>query len=61
MKGVKMIEGELRESIKSLYPSPISDAEASEAASNLLSFMELLIKIDREHGITRANDSEVQP
>ncbi len=35
--------------------------EAQEAASNLLGFMELLIEIDREHGITRASESRGKP
>lgn len=61
MKGVKMKRNDLSESIKSLYPSPISGAEANEAASNLLCFIELLIEIDREHGITRPHGSEGQP
>ena len=42
----------LTESIKSFYPHTISDAQANEATSNLLSFFELLIEIDHEHGIT---------
>jgi hypothetical protein len=51
----------LTESIQSLYPCPLSDAETHEAARNLLGFMELLLEIDAEHGITRANGCEVQP
>ena len=47
-----MTQNALTESIKSLYPCPISDAEAQESASNLLSFMELLLEIDMEHGVT---------
>jgi hypothetical protein len=50
----------LTESIQALYPSSISDVEAKEAASNLLGFMELLMEIDREHGITRASPCEAQ-
>lgn len=32
-----------------------------EATSNLLSFFELLIEIDREHGITSPKQREGQP
>lgn len=49
------------DAIKRHYPASITDAEANEAASNLLGFMELLIEIDMEHGITRTSNSEVQP
>lgn len=55
-----MTQDTLTQSIQSLYPRTISDAEAKEAVSNLVSFMDLLIEIDQEHGITRANGSEVQ-
>ena len=61
MKGVNMAHDRLTESIQSLYSCPLSDAETSEAARNLLGFMELLIEIDAEHGITSANGCEVQP
>lgn len=61
MNGIKMKNNDLGASIKSLYPSTITDAEAKEAASNSLGFMELLLEIDMEHGITRASQCEVQP
>jgi hypothetical protein len=56
-----MKHSNLTESIKSLYPNPIADAEANDAASNLLSFFELLIEIDREHGITSPKQHKGQP
>ena len=56
-----MAHNRLTESIQSLYPCPISEAEANEAARNLLGVVELLIEIDMEHGITRTNSCEVQP
>lgn len=37
--------------ISGCYQQQLSGAEANEAASNLLAFMELLIEIDMEHGI----------
>lgn len=43
-----MNETSLTKSIKSLYKAPITDAEAREAASNLLGFFDLLVEIDRE-------------
>ena len=55
-----MAHGRLTESMQSLFPCPLSDAETNEAARNLLGFMELLIEIDMEHGITCANGCEVQ-
>jgi hypothetical protein len=56
-----MAHDRLTESIQSLYPCPLSDAETNEAARNLLRFMELLLEIDMEHGITCTNGCEVQP
>jgi hypothetical protein len=56
----EMIKSSLTDSIRTLYPDPISDMEAQEAASNLLGFMELLVEIDNPHrGIT--SQHEVQP
>ncbi len=49
MKGVNMTQDSLTESISALYPVPISDAEAQEAAGNLLGFLELLVEIDSQH------------
>lgn len=46
-----MAHDTLIKSIRSLYPEPIDDREAKEAASNLLAFVELLIEIDQEHGV----------
>lgn len=43
------------QAIQSLYPQPIPDAQACEAASNLIAFLDLLIEIDSEHRITRPN------
>ena len=51
----------LSATISKHYSFALSDAEAKEAASNLLGFMELLLEIDAEHGITRASQCEVQP
>lgn len=56
-----MTHNNLTESIKSFYPHHISDAQAGEATSNLLGFFELLIEIDREHGITSPKHCEGQP
>jgi hypothetical protein len=56
-----MTQNSLTESIMKLSPAPMSDAEAKEAASNLLGFMELLLEIDAEHGISRTSQCEVQP
>lgn len=61
MKDVDMTKNNITESIKSLYPNPIADTEANGAASNLLSFFELLIEIDRKHGITSPKHYEGQP
>lgn len=55
-----MEQDRLTESIQSLYSYPLSDTQTNEAARNLLGFMELLIEIDMEHGITRTNDCEVK-
>jgi hypothetical protein len=60
-KDVDVKNASLTNTICSLYPVPPTDAEANDAANNLLSFMELLIEIDMEHGITSANGCEVQP
>ena len=51
---------DLAATICSLYPTPISDTEAQEAASNLLGFMELLVEIDTQHKVA-ASKYEVQP
>lgn len=44
-----------------MYSNPIEDKEVNEAENNLLLFFELLIEIDAEHDISRANGCEVQP
>ena len=55
MKNVNTPQDGLVTRLRDAYSAPLSDAEAQEAASNLLSFMELLLEIDSDHGITRAH------
>lgn len=55
------MQGNLAESIKNLSAAPLSYSEAKEAAGNLLSFMELLIEIDKEHCVSRPNQCEMRP
>ncbi len=49
------------DNICALYSVSLSEKDAQEAASNLLAFMELLIEIDMEHGISCASESGRQP
>ncbi len=51
----------LADAIKRLSPTPMSDDEAAEGARNLTGFFELLIEIDREHGITSPSQCQARP
>ena len=58
---MKVKPSSLTQAIKGLYPVAITATEENEAACNLLVFMELLIEIDMEHGISCASESGRQP
>ena len=59
-KHISAISGHLPDVIKRHFHGALSDEDAAGAASNLLSFMELLLEIDREHG-TSANPNGARP
>lgn len=42
----------LQDAIRNLYPEPITDPQAEEAARNLVGFVSLLIEIDKEQYTT---------
>lgn len=52
---------QIRDEIAIHLPTSLPHAQANDAASNLFSFFELLIEIDREHGITSPKQRKGQP